>query len=90
MKKYVVLSGDWYYPMAGLRDLVGGFDTIEEAQNKENLKHKYEDGSVGVHDWGYIVDRDSWEILYSWEPDTNRLTKEQRLAVEWQKVEDKK
>lgn len=85
MKKYVVLAGGYYYPMARLGDIVGGFDTIEEAQNPENLKSKYPDGSWGVHDWACIVDRDSWEILYEWETEDYK-SNEYKLSIKWVEV----
>lgn len=32
MKRYWLLAGDDYYPVGGMRDLAGCFDTIEEAK----------------------------------------------------------
>ena len=49
-KKYIVFGFDQYYPLGGLEDIRGDFDTLEEAWEYD-------------HDWDYhyIVDRDTWQ-----------------------------
>ena len=54
MKKYIVFGYDNYYPVGGLNDIAGSFDTLEEAKicamkNTSDIKE--------------IVDRDTWEII---------------------------
>lgn len=52
MKKYIVFGTDQYYPMGGLDDIEGDFDSLEKAR---------ECVSKGSHDWYSIIDRDTWE-----------------------------
>ncbi len=48
MKRYLLFSGDEYYPLGGWNDFKGSFDTLEEAKEaKEKLSG---------HDWYQIVD----------------------------------
>jgi hypothetical protein len=51
-KKYIVFAYEQYYPSGGMGDIVGSFDTIEEARER---------GSD--NDYCDIVDRDTWEII---------------------------
>jgi len=58
-KKYILFSYPGFYPDGGMKDLVGSFDTIEDAKK-----------SIGQFDnFSEIVDRDTWEI--AWEDETN-------------------
>jgi len=54
-KKYILFAYAAYYPGGGMDDLVGSFDSIEEAQDYKKKHH----GRM----YGEIVDRDTWEIV---------------------------
>lgn len=52
-KKFIVFVYDKYYPLGGLEDIKGNYDTLDEARKV-----------VEAHwDNAYIVDRDTWEII---------------------------
>ena len=55
-KKYILFQYDKFYPRGGLMDIIGSFDTIEEA--KEFAKKDRTDYTV-------ILDRDTWQIAWS-------------------------
>lgn len=52
MKKYLAFYGKVYYPSGGMDDFIGDYDTLEEAIEAINTKHKNE----GT--------RETWE--YAW------------------------
>ena len=56
-KKYISFGYDWYYPLGGMHDFVGSFDTLREA--KKCIK----DGSNA----GHVVRRDTWEVVWQWD-----------------------
>lgn len=56
MKKYIVFGYDQYYPAGGLGDVVGSFDTLDEA--KEYIKNDR-------CDFNDVIDRDAWEEVYT-------------------------
>lgn len=45
MKRFLLFAGDNYYPCGGTYDLIGDFDTQEEAE-----------AATGVCDWAHILD----------------------------------
>lgn len=51
MKKYMLFAGDTYYPSGGFFDLVGDYDTVEEAREKG-----------AKYDWYQVVDSITFEI----------------------------
>ena len=53
-KKYILFQCDAYYPMGGLGDITGSFDSIEEARDYMNENPSFSND---------IVDRDTWEIV---------------------------
>jgi hypothetical protein len=55
-KKYILFQYDQYYPSGGLGDIRGSFDTLEEAKEYA-VKHR--------HDYNDVVDRDTWEEVWS-------------------------
>jgi hypothetical protein len=55
MAKYFLFSGLTYYPVGGVHDLVGSWDTVEEAL--ENV--------IQSDDWWHIYDLDSGKIVAS-------------------------
>lgn len=56
MKKFVLFQYEGYYPTGGLGDVTGSFDTLEEAKEAVTKKRK---------DTNEVVDRDTWEIVWS-------------------------
>lgn len=50
MKRFLVFSGDQYYPSGGWGDFQGGYDTLEEALASPDYTKA---------DWGHIVDAES-------------------------------
>lgn len=49
MKRFALFEGEDYYPSGGWGDMVGLFDTAEEAMA--------ESGKINVYrDWGHVVD----------------------------------
>ncbi len=60
MKKYILFAYLNYYPSGGLSDIVGDFDTLEEAK-EEIVRLK---GKFCPHDNFDIVDRDTWDYVY--------------------------
>jgi hypothetical protein len=55
MKRYILLAWEDYYECGGLNDIVGSFDTIQEAVDVYNTKTT----------WNHyqLVERDTWKIL---------------------------
>ena len=51
-EKYIVFGFENYYPLGGLNDILGDYDTLQEAREAV-LENGY--------DSGYIIDRDTWE-----------------------------
>lgn len=49
MKRYLLFSGDNYYPGGGWEDFRGDFDTVEAAKAAKLDQHKHDD-------WYHIVD----------------------------------
>ncbi len=39
MKRYILFGGDDYYPSGGTDDLIGSFDTLQEAQEEGNRRN---------------------------------------------------
>lgn len=57
-KKYVVFQFDKYYPGGVLDDITGNFDSLDEVR-EFIFKDKFK------YDYYVIVDKDTWNILYS-------------------------
>lgn len=55
-KKYIVFYFEQYYPSGGLNDIVGSYETLQDAENSLNRG----DITYGTHQ---IVERDTWEIV---------------------------
>jgi hypothetical protein len=58
MTKFALFAGATHYPCGGMEDLVGRYETIEEA--KEALEASKNWCS---HDWYQIVDLASFEVI---------------------------
>jgi len=54
MKKYVIFSGDIYYPEGGFHDYSGSYDTLAEAMQSV---------AKSTVDWWQIVDRDLEHVV---------------------------
>lgn len=54
MKKYLLFAGQKYYPLGGMSDYIGDFDTIEQA------KQAYTESK---EDWGQIVDYEDMKAV---------------------------
>lgn len=52
MKQYALFAGDNYYPMGGMGDFVGSFNTIEEALI-----------AIDGKDWWHVIDTDTWNAV---------------------------
>lgn len=48
MKRYLLFSGEQYYPGGGWTDFGGDFDTVEEAMEAAGLSQRY--------NWAHIAD----------------------------------
>lgn len=59
MLKYIVFTYDTYYPEGGLCDIDFQSDSLSDAVKKVTD----DPGSYG--EWIQIVDRDTWEIVWS-------------------------
>ena len=55
MKRYLLFSGDNYYPGGGWNDFKGAFNTVEEA-----VQH----GDKLGYDWYQVVHLTTLEIVY--------------------------
>ena len=56
-KKYILFKITHYYPSGGLGDIEGEFDTLEGAKEFAQKKLVWSD-------WVYIVDRDTWKVVW--------------------------
>lgn len=52
-KRYIAFAGSDYYPCGGWNDLIGFFDTIDQA--KEAMR--------GGHNWRQIIDTNTMEEI---------------------------
>jgi hypothetical protein len=62
MSRFVLFSGKGYYPRGGMNDLVGRYDTLEEAQ-KAFSSGVDPSGREFGQEWYQIVDLTSFEIV---------------------------
>ena len=53
MKRFLVFSGDEYYPKGGMEDFQGSFDTFQEAKN---FADTVKDCTGKLYDWYHIYD----------------------------------
>lgn len=53
MKKYLAFYGSVYYPSGGMNDFIGDYETLEEAIQSINKKHREE---------SYL---DSWDCAWA-------------------------
>ena len=53
MKRYLLFTGEYYYPSGGWRDFRDSFDTVEEALTQSR------------GDWWHIVDSETGVIVIS-------------------------
>ena len=65
MKKYLLFVGSYYYPERGLGDLIGDFDTIEEASIAFN---KIPLDSLPSNAWAEIWDSTTKTVAWKINP----------------------
>ncbi len=56
MKRYLLFSGDLYYPSGGADDFVGDFDTLQEVEDHMFLHHTKDRAKDFIHptDWAWL------------------------------------
>ena len=60
MKNFALFAGDEYYPSGGMDDLVGRFDSVEEAVD---FACTHEDPATGYgYDWYQVVDLTTFTV----------------------------
>ena len=57
MKRYLVFSGDNYYPSGGWNDFIRAFETLEDAMFLAKVKAK-------ENDWVHVTDLDTMETVW--------------------------
>ena len=62
MKNFALFAGDHYYPSGGMRDLVGRFDSVEEAVHFLTT-HEDDEGYPLQYDWYQIVDLTTFAVV---------------------------
>jgi cellobiose phosphorylase len=63
MKRYIVFSGDNYYPIGGWEDFKDSFNTLEEAREYQS----------NMPDWFHIVDLQTMEIVAKYQRRYNKM-----------------
>lgn len=61
MKTYMSFAGSNYYPVGGINDFIGCFETLQEAINKIN---EYDDSYGRLYDWGHVFCLESMKVVY--------------------------
>jgi len=67
MKRYITFIGDEYYPMGGMLDFSGDFETIEEA--KAFIEEKVDKEKI------YDTVEEQWENVWAHIWDTETMSK---------------
>lgn len=63
MKRYLLFSGQCYYPSGGIDDFNGDFDSFEEAKSEyETLKSNK---NVWCREWAHVWDSESKQKILS-------------------------
>lgn len=65
MKRFVIFSGDEYYPRGGWEDFVGSTDTLSEAMDHE--AEGRDPRRINGY-WSHIVDMETQTIVDSFNP----------------------
>lgn len=73
MKRYLLFSGEDYYPIGGWKDFIGDFDSAEEAKSSLPVP-----GKMVCPDWFHIVDTYTKTIVAIGE-----LKQDGPIAVGW-------
>ena len=60
MKNFALFAGEDYYPSGGMDDLVGRFDSVEEALV---VAFTYEDENSRGYDWHQVVDLTTFTVV---------------------------
>lgn len=59
MKRFLLFAGRDYYPSKGVGDLIGSFDTVEEAQQAAPIADEYTD-------WSQVYDGERDRVVAVW------------------------
>ena len=61
MKNFALFAGAEYYPSGGMDDLVGRFDTLQEALVAAQDENP--EGCTGGYDWFQVVDLTTFTVV---------------------------
>jgi hypothetical protein len=67
MKQYLAFFGETYYPLGGMTDLIGDYDSVEDAiQAIHDAHKKYDIHSHGWngHVWCHVYDTQKHDFVY--------------------------
>lgn len=72
---FLLFAGSFYYPWGGWDDLIGVFDTMEEAIARGTAKELCGHSNVewNEFDWCQVVDLNTLEVVYEWEDDSGGI-----------------
>lgn len=58
MKRFLAFYGNHYYPIGGMSDFIGSFDTVKEAVDNINFKHEKsgDTDDLGKYTWAHVWD----------------------------------
>ncbi len=71
MERYLVFFGAIYYPAGGTKDLLGDYESIEQAKAAINKESK---DSQRKYKWAHIYDASRMEIIFEVEGTTDDIT----------------
>jgi hypothetical protein len=60
-KRFGLFAGYQYYPLGGMKDFRGRFDTVEEAENEGKRLNNLTDA-----DWWQVIDLQTFETVKEW------------------------
>lgn len=73
--KYALFAGQTYYPSGGAEDLVGFFETVDEAKRA---------AEGGEHEWAQIAEHSTLRVI--WAGDADRFVA--KPSWEWEREDD--
>ncbi len=66
VKRYFLFAGDDYYPVGGIYDLVGTYDSVEECMSRLTYPIIiFDDIEIDEYDWYHIYDSQENKIIKS-------------------------
>ena len=76
MKRWMLFAGHNYYPVGGMEDFQGDYDTLVEC-----IEHFF---TLDYHEWWNVLDTKNKKDLYSYDIPRNIQTQCSRAAIlEW-------